>query len=218
MKKDWVIWTGCILLFFTGAIWGMIPDKSGFFAVENVHDLFDMFGAIATAVAASVGVIALTNWQSQFRHAEKYKALKDLKDAAYGLHAFRGYLFAVQRRCLQLMAAGGVPNEAFDEDERIAHEQWTVALRAYNVAWGTAIIFLTGEEEAMLTAPAYIFTNRTLDDPLRIVTIYANAPGKDQINNFNISVRKITDDARLLSATAMTEAEILLRQNFRSRL
>lgn len=215
MKKDWVIWIGCVLLFFAGVVWGMIPDKSGFFIVESIHDLFEIFGAIATIIAAAVGVIALTNWQSQFRHAEKFKALKELKDAAYNLHAFRGYLFAIQRRCLHLMASGGVPNEAFDEDERIAHDQWNAALKMYNVAWGTAVIFLSEEEEKLLTTPASIFTNRTLDDPLRIVTIYANAPGADQVINFNLAVRAITDHARHLSATAVTEAEVMLRNNFR---
>lgn len=218
MKKDWVIWTGCVLLFLTGVVWGMIPDKSGFFIVDNVHDLFEIFGAIATAIAAAVGVIALTNWQSQFRHAEKFKALKELKDAAYSLFAFRGYLFAVQRRCLHLMASGGVPDEDSLEDERNAHETWMTSLQNYNIAWGTALIFLSIEEEATLSASAYLFTDRSLDDPLRIVTLYANAPSKDQIANFNKAVREITNNARQLSATAVAEAEILFRRNFRSRL
>lgn len=217
MNRDWVIRGGCVLLFLSGVIWGMIPDKKGFFVVANIHDLFEIFGAIATAVAAWVGVVALTNWQNQFRHAEKFKAFKDLKDAAYNLIAFRGYLFAVQRRCLHLMGTGGVENEAFEEDERIAKDQWTFALKAYNVAWGTAVIFLTKEEESMLSAPAYLFTERSLDDPLRIVTIYANAPSRDQISNFNLAVREITDSARDLSAMAVAEAEMMLRHYFRSR-
>lgn len=218
MKKDWVIWLGCFLLFFAGVIWGMIPDKTGFFVVADIHDLFDMLGAVATAVAAAVAVIALTNWRSQFRHAEKFKALKELKDAAYSLFAFRGYLFAVQRRCLHLMASGGVPDKDSLDEERGAHEVWMESLQNYNIAWGTALIFLSKEEEEALTVTAYMFTDRSLDDPLRIVTLYANAPSKDQIGNFNVAVRKITDDAKHLSATAVAEAEILLRRNFRRRL
>lgn len=218
MKKDWVIWTGCFLLFFAGVIWGMIPDKSGFFVVADIHDLFDMFGAVATAVAAAVAVIALTNWQSQFRHSEKFRALKELKDAAYSLFAFRGYLFAVQRRCLHLMASGGVPGEDSLDEERSAHEAWKASLQNYNIAWGTALIFLSKEEEESLSVTAYMFTYRSLDDPLRIVTLYANVPGKDQIGNFNAAVREITDAARHLTATAVTEAEMLLRHNFQSRL
>lgn len=216
MKKDWVIWVGCVFLFLSGVVWGIIPDKKGFFVVASVHDLFEIFGALATMVAAGVAVVALTNWQSQFRHAEKFKSLKELKDAATGLVAYRGYLFAVQRRCLQLMGTGGIPNEAFDEDQKIAHEQWKIALQAYNRAWGTAVVFLSAEEEAMFTAPANVFTDRTLDDPLKIVALYANAPGRDQVHNFNAAVREITDAARHLSATAVMEVEVLLRQKFRT--
>lgn len=59
----------------------MIPDKAGFFVVDNVHDLFDMFGAAATAIAAAAALIALSAWRKQFLFAEKYRAIRDFHQA-----------------------------------------------------------------------------------------------------------------------------------------
>lgn len=194
----------------------MIPDKTGFFVVGNLHDLFDIIGAIATVIAAGVAVIALTNWQSQFRHAEKFKAFKELKDASTNLYLFRAYLFTIQRCCVHLMNTGGVPDETLEQEKDLALEQWKIALMEYTRAWGTAVVFLTAEEEALCTAPANVFTDRTLSDPMRIVALYANAPDKSQIHNFNEAVRAITDFAKHLSVSATVDIEIMLRQKFRT--
>lgn len=78
MKKDWVIWGGCFLLFFAGVIWGMIPDKAGFFLVENVHDLFEIVSAIATVAAAIFAYFAWNSWRSQFALQEGFKAATEV--------------------------------------------------------------------------------------------------------------------------------------------
>lgn len=91
MKKDWVIWVGCISLFCTGAIWGMIPDKTGFFVVDNVHDLFEIFGAVATVITAAAALIALSAWRKQFLFAEKYRAIRDFHQACQS--AGEGYWY-----------------------------------------------------------------------------------------------------------------------------
>ena len=65
MKKDWVIWVGCISLFCTGAIWGMIPIKTGFFVVDNVHDLFEIFSSAATVAAVFLAFIGVNAWRQQ---------------------------------------------------------------------------------------------------------------------------------------------------------
>lgn len=62
MGRDWVIWFGCVLIFCSGVVWGMIPDKQSFMTVANIHDLFDIFGAIATMVAV---VFAIGAWRRQ---------------------------------------------------------------------------------------------------------------------------------------------------------
>ncbi|WP_062390774.1 hypothetical protein [Pseudomonas abietaniphila] len=53
------------MLFFAGFLWGMVPEKSGFFVVANVHDFFDICGAVATVFAVIVAMSALNSWKHQ---------------------------------------------------------------------------------------------------------------------------------------------------------
>ena len=215
MNRDWVIWLGCVLLFCSGVVWGMIPDKKSFFTIASVHDLFDIFGAIATMVAAAVAVIALSNWRSQFRHAARFESLKSLKDAATRLHTFRKYLMAVQSRCLHLMQSGGVEDRKIREAEEEARRNWTKDLEAYNQSWGTAAVFFTPEEEAKFSGPASVFVKRSLDDPLRIVMAYANSPKLESRHDFFEECRVVTEEVRHLYASTVSELEWMLRQKYR---
>jgi hypothetical protein len=210
------VWGGCVLLFLAGVIWGMVPDKTGFFVVTNIHELFDMIGAFATVVAAVVAVVALTNWQSQFRHETRFQSLKELKDAATKLHTFRRYLITVQGRCMMLMQSGGIQNQEIDEQEEEARRIWLDALQSYNQAWGTAVAFFTPKEEAAFSGPSPVFVQRSLNDPLRIVMAYANAPDVANSIKFAETCREITDEVRHVCATTVSELEWMLRQNYRS--
>jgi len=64
MKKDWVIWGGCVLLFGAGVIWGLMWTKKEFFYVQSIHDLAEIASSIATVAAV---FIALTAWKKQLR-------------------------------------------------------------------------------------------------------------------------------------------------------
>lgn len=216
LNRDLVVWPGCILLFAAGVIWGMIPDKAGFFVVPNIHDLFDILGALATMIAAAVAVVALTNWRSQFRHEARFQSLKDLKDAATELHTFRGYLIAIQARCMHLMHSGGVRDESINQHEEASKQSWTNALQRYNKAWGTAVVFFTAEEEASFSGPAPIYVKRSLDDPMRIVMAYANASDVENIMQFAETCRGITDEVRDLYASTVSELEMMLRQKYKT--
>ncbi|MED7666853.1 hypothetical protein GXB78_06490 [Pseudomonas moraviensis subsp. stanleyae] len=193
----------------------MIPDKKSFMTVTSVHDLFDIFGAIATMIAAAVAVIALSNWRSQFRHAARFESLKALKDAATRLHTFRKYLLTVQARCIHLMQSGGVEDLDLRETEEEARKQWTKDLEAYNQAWGTAAVFFTPDEESAFSGPAPVFVKRSLDDPLRIVMAYANAPSVYARHEYLEQCRLITDEVRHLYAATVSELEWMLRQKYR---
>lgn len=216
LKKDWVIWGGCVLLFAAGVVWGMIPDKKGFFVVTSIHDLFDIVGAIATTIAAAVAVAALSNWQSQFRHAARFESLKALKDAATELHSFRKYLVTVQARCMQLMQGNQAGDKVLKEMEDAAKQTWLNALQTYNQAWGTAVVFFTPEEEARFSGAAPVFTKRSLDDPMRILMAYANAPEPENFHGFIETCRGITEEVRDLYARTVSELELMLRQKYRN--
>ncbi|WP_336346563.1 hypothetical protein [Pseudomonas monsensis] len=215
MSRDWVTWLGCVLLFCSGVVWGMIPDKTSFMTVTSVHDLFDIFGAIATMVAAAVAVIALSNWRSQFRHAARFESLKSLKDAATRLHTFRKYLLTVQARCIHLMQSGGVEDKDLRDMEEEAKQSWTRDLEAYNQAWGTAAVFFTPEEEAKFSGPAPVFVKRSLDDPMRIVMAYANSPNIESRPEFIDTCSSINEEVRCLYASTVSELEWMLRQKYR---
>ncbi|WEZ90403.1 hypothetical protein P3R38_09120 [Pseudomonas sp. NyZ480] len=105
MKRDWVVWLGCILLFGSGVVWGSVHLKTDFFVVSNVHDLFDIFGAIATVVAVCVAAVGLNSWKSQIRSSAdhelaraisvsllRYKAqVENIWDCASSAHARLDY-------------------------------------------------------------------------------------------------------------------------------
>ena len=215
MSRDWVIWLGCILLFCSGVVWGMIPDKKSFMTVTSVHDLFDIFGAIATMIAAAVAVIALSNWRSQFRHAARFECLKSLKDAATRLHTFRKYLIAVQARCMHLMKTGGVDDNNLRELEEEARLNWATDLEAYNQAWGTAAVFFTPEEEKAFSGPAPVFVERSLTYPMAIYMAYANSSNIENRIQFLEDCRLITEEVKDLYARTVSELEWMLRQNYR---
>ncbi|WDH37413.1 hypothetical protein [Pseudomonas chlororaphis] len=80
--KDRIVWGGCALLFGCGFVWGKISSPAGFFKVDNIHDLFEMAGAVATVIAASAAVMAINSWRSQFTYGEKYKAVRDFHAAS----------------------------------------------------------------------------------------------------------------------------------------
>ncbi|MEX6663732.1 hypothetical protein [Pseudomonas sp. W2-17] len=196
-------------LFVAGAVWRPV-----FGDYAKLKDALECTSFVATALAAMVAIYTLNLWKTQFRHAESFKALKELKDAATSLHAFRGYLLAVQARCMFLMQYGREQSEAIHEDEEAARQRWLTALQAYNRAWSTAVVFLTPEEEAAFRGPAPIFTRRSIDDPLKIVMAYANAPGVENVHQFAATARLITDEARHLYADTVSQLEWMLREKY----
>jgi len=202
---------GGIGLFMAGVVWRPV-----FGDYSKLKDALECTSFLATAVAAIVAIYTLNAWKSQFRHAERFKSLKDLKDAATDLHTLRGYLLAVERRCVNLMHSGGMPSEEFFNEEEQAKQKWLDALQSYNRAWSTAVVFFSPEEERAFSGPANIFTDKYIDNTMRIVMLYANASGPENFSNFTLSVRVITDAARDLYARTVSELEWMLRQKFRS--
>lgn len=65
MKKDWVVWLGCLLLFVSGMLWGMIPKGNNFFKIKDVHDLFEMASSLATVLAVGLAFSQVNAWRKQ---------------------------------------------------------------------------------------------------------------------------------------------------------
>ena len=55
----------CLGIFFIGVIWIELIFLSDFWKVENVHDLFEIFGAVATSGAVLIALMTMNSWKQQ---------------------------------------------------------------------------------------------------------------------------------------------------------
>lgn len=65
MKKDWVIWVGCISLFGAGAIWGATLNGIKYFQIKDIHDLAETLAGFATVIGVIVAVVGYNSWKAQ---------------------------------------------------------------------------------------------------------------------------------------------------------
>ncbi len=212
---DRVVLGGCLLLVMFGIAVGLgvqtSPDTQ-----TRIRSALELLSFLATSVTAVVAVVALTGWRMQFKHTEKFKALRELKDAATTLHKFRGYLLALQNRCQGLLQ-GASPQVIADlqqaEDE--ARQNWLEALELYNRAWSTALVFLTSDESDSFVGSSNVFNKRSIDDPVRITMLFANAAQDGGVPRFLLEAREITDSAKHLYASTRSALEVMLMEKFR---
>lgn len=94
MSRDWLVWLLCFSLFGCGAVWAQIPIKSTFFVVNNIHDLAEILGAVATVVAVCVAAANINSWKHQVRAVADLElarnlaiSLKRYKDCIIGVWA-----------------------------------------------------------------------------------------------------------------------------------
>jgi len=187
----------------------MIPDKKGFFVVASLHDLFDIFGAIATMVAVVVAIFALTSWQSQFRHAEKYSAVKALQEAANDIYKMRSYMFKLQEKYLWLLESGGVPDEAIDAQENAERVEWFSIQDRYTKAWAAAVIFLTDAERESVPISGKILRAMSFDLPMQLTFLYANSLGTNGRNGFAWAARNVIDTYSYQATETVNAVELI---------
>ncbi|SDU57968.1 hypothetical protein [Pseudomonas mandelii] len=101
MTRDWVVWLGCFLLFGCGAVWAQIPIKTDFFVVDNIHDLFEILGALATIVAVCVAAASINSWKHQVNAVADLELARNLvislhryKDSIVGMWAIAEFAAA----------------------------------------------------------------------------------------------------------------------------
>ena len=68
-----MVWLGCFLLFAIGTIWGAVPIGTTFFKVADIHDLSDIIGSIATALAVCLAAAGYNAWKSQLVAASDHE-------------------------------------------------------------------------------------------------------------------------------------------------
>jgi hypothetical protein len=83
MRRDWVVWLLCFLLFGCGVVWAQIPIKSSFFIIDNVHDLFEILGALATIIAVCVAASGINAWRWQLRATSDHDLARKILVSIY---------------------------------------------------------------------------------------------------------------------------------------
>lgn len=100
----------CVGLFFTGVVWA-----PAFSNPAEVKSSIEVISYLATVLACAVAISALNSWRSQFKHSERYAALKSLLESTYEMQATRSYLHSLQSGYLHRYSSGGAASVALDE-------------------------------------------------------------------------------------------------------
>ncbi|MBY8972739.1 hypothetical protein J1G33_20300 [Pseudomonas sp. P867] len=69
MHRDRIVLIGCVMLFCSGIVWGGLTVNIKFLKVESLHDLFEIFGAIATVAAVYIAA----TWKKQLVSTRDYE-------------------------------------------------------------------------------------------------------------------------------------------------
>ena len=208
---DRIVLGGCILLVVFGMLLGLGMGSTEVLA-NKVRGVFELLSFAGTAVTAVVAVVALSSWQVQFRHAERFKSIKELKDAATGLYTFRGYLLALVESGKQYRANGGVPNAKLEEIQLSAAERWRGSLEVYVKAWSTAVVFFTEEEEKNFSGQPRVFIDLANERPTEIVNADELFPSPEADHEFDKYTKEITDQVQRIYAQTVAELEKMVRK------
>lgn len=192
--------------FFCGIVWAPV------FASLPVTDALEATSYVATIIACAVAVLTLIAWRSQFRHAERYATLKQLKVAATDLHSYRGFLLALKKSCDYR-----IENSSDIDPELQAHElekrrQMLDAIANYNKAWAAAVGFLTPKEEARIVGTPTKFALLSMRRPDQLIDAYRQCLNGGALDDFNSTMEKINIEAKKIYAVTVEEIERLLRE------
>lgn len=208
---DRVVFAGCIMLVCFGVLLG-VGMGSTEVAANKVRGVFELLSFAGTAVTAVVAVVALTSWQAQFRHSERFKSIKELKDAATGLFTLRGYLLALIDSGKQFRANGGIANAQLEAIQRSARAKWLESLQLYVKAWSTAVVFFTEEEERNFSGQPRVFIDLSTKLPKEIINADELFPSPETDHEFDKYTKEITDHVQRVYAQTVSELETMIRK------
>jgi hypothetical protein len=208
---DRVVLGGCFLLVALGVLLGLgiSAEQSTWQSIRAAMELLSFAG---TAVTGVVAVVALTSWQSQFRHTERFKSLKELKDASLDLHKFIFFLHAIASRHIESLGGGSQVSDHAGAEE-VARQQWFAALDVYRRAWGVAVVFLTPEEVNGFCGPVKVFNDRTFEYSWEIITSYSKSPPDEKLKDLLAAAERVTSATRELYDKTVLEVEQMLARH-----
>lgn len=209
MKRDDILLlvAGGIGLFMAGVVW-----RPMFGDYVNIKDALECTSFIATIAAALVAIYTLRAWKDQFRHAERFAALRTLKDAITDLHLYRGYLLSITRLFNHLRASGGVSDQALLDAEKEKKEKLLTALSAYRKAWVAAVPFFTSREELEFPGSPDTFMTLYLSRVQQLHDAHKKYSKPGQSDEFQEIADYCNNEAMELFKKTADEIQLMLRK------
>lgn len=198
---------GGIGLFMAGVVWRPV-----FGDYANIKDALECTSFLATIVAALVAIYTLRAWKDQFRHAERFAALRALKDAITDLHLYRGYLLSVIRLFNHLRASGGVCDQALLDAEKEKREKLLTAFSAYRKAWVAAVPFFTPREELDFPGSPDKFMTLYLSRVQQLQEAHKKYSKPEQSDEFQEIADYYNNEAMELFKKTADEIQLMLRK------
>lgn len=178
-KFEWLI---CILVFAAGFIWSHLIFPSDFWRVQNIHDLFEIFGVVATSLAVYVAA----TWKRQLSSTRDYELARKAAVAALKYKESLLGVWDVAASCLaQVNSTERLEDRMRDavilttEDRVMRSERLREELRELIVEcraiWKNGIDkdlskVLAFEEICVNCAQTYLLTIRPLTNPVTSIT------------------------------------------------
>ncbi|MBV7523409.1 hypothetical protein KW834_03180 [Pseudomonas sp. PDM29] len=194
-------------LFMAGVVW-----RPAFGNYANLKDALECTSFLATIVAALVAIYTLRAWKDQFRHAERFAALRALKDAITDLHLYRGYLLSVIGVFNHLRASGGVPDQTLINEEKEKKEKLLLAFSAYRKAWVAAVPFFTPREESEFPGSPDSFMTLYLSRVQQLHDAHKKYSKPEQSAEFQAIADYYNNEAMDLFKKTADEIQLMLRK------
>ncbi len=205
--SDWVIlMVSGAGLFVSGLVWRPVFGDH-----MNLKDALESTSYIATAVAALVAIYTLNAWKYQFKHAERFKSINDLKEASFELSAYIVYLQEFYLICANSLTNGGrIEAQQSTEDAQV---RWSQALDRYGRVWTTARIFLSDNEVKNFVGKPEEFKRRFTEDPIQLVTSLNYCAESEMHSRLYSCFQQINQESWDLYKLTLSQVEDLLKNS-----
>ena len=148
---DRVVLGGCVLLMALGVLIGL-GISAGQSTGGRIRDAMELLSFAGTAITGVVAIVALTSWQHQFKHAEKWKSIKKLQESLDGGKAATDYLNSMFRMLSTRYRTGwSVRTVDFMADVKDEQTQWFSQCFQVDRAWQELCLVMGKKDFTILT-------------------------------------------------------------------
>jgi len=159
--NGYLIFCYCCLLFSAGIVFGFVFSKGG---EVGFVTFLSAASSLATVGAALTAIYALHAWYPQFKHAEKYKLIKEFQTVASKSDLVRDFIYALKAKLVEAIDAelsgAAHPHAPMPDDEMRA---WWRHMDSMQYAWRNMSDLLNEDEAKVFTIAPGVLDNLTKD-------------------------------------------------------